>query len=150
MAYQPQPSGHPEFPVQHLGLLPEHLPRLAELGRVRILSPLDCSKTSLFFTTSWSSRLAVMTLASCFSRSACSASAFLLASATAFFSASYSALAPRAYHKNTSHYAQLSIRANFKTNGFNIHCLSSSCLFTRPSSSSARARLCFSSDTSAL
>ena len=109
-----------------------------------------CSKPSLFFTASWSSRSAVITLASCFSRSACSASAFLLASAKAFFSASYSAPAPRAHNTKKNYSAQPFVRANSKTNVFNIPCLSSNCFFTRPSSSSARARLCFSSDTSAL
>ena len=107
-----------------------------------------CSKPSLFFTASWSSRSAVMTLASCFSRSACSASAFLLASAKAFFSASYSAPAPSAHNTNIFHYAQLFVRANFKTNVFNIPCLSSNCFLAWQSSSLARSSLCFSPETS--
>ena len=109
-----------------------------------------CSKPSLFFTASWSSRSAAMTLASCFSQSDCLSSAFLLASAKAFFSASYSAPAPRAHNTNIFHSAQPFVRANSSTNVFHIPRLSSSCFLTWPSSSSASARLCFSSDTSAL
>ena len=55
-----------------------------------------CSKVSLFFTASWSSRSASMTLGSCFLRRAYSAAAFFSAKATTFFNASISAFAPRA------------------------------------------------------